>query len=235
MLINFNVSKERLEEIPNNLSFDEKIYKIVSESFDKINDGTYDKWDIHDIQEVDDGYTVILKVSNKDKNSECCECCEDNHDNNSSYDVDENIPEEQPMEKSVAYNGPWSDKKFELDIAQAVAFFESIQFCDYLIKLTQAVTPVAARSVQECQRYILENFTKFNIEDFKTKEIDPNEPLKIELTDEFEAHVKQWQEESMKIFEKLVAESKKKPQIVSATMMPKDGFDPKGPAGGLKL
>ena len=92
------------------------------------------------------------------------------------------------------------------------------------------ITPVAARSLQECQKFILDNLTEFSIEQAQNHQDNPDKPLEIKINDEFAEHLKKWQEESVQIFEKMVAEMQKKPQIVAATMMPKDGFDPKGPA-----
>ena len=233
MRINFDIPKSEIEKMSGDL--EEKICNIIESSFSKTDDNTYKTWGLHDIKEEEDKYIAVLNVVTKeelqdalDSNSDGCSCCSD-----CSEETCENIEQnnESPLfGKSAAYEGPWSDKKFELDIAQALAFFETVQFCDYLIKLTKAITPVAARSVQECQRFILENFTEFNVTqlDGKTPE-NANKPLEIKIKDEFADHLKVWQAESLEIFEKIIKEEKKKPQIVQATMMPQSGFDPKGP------
>lgn len=242
MFIDFKIPKD---SIVINDNLDEKIYEVVSSSFDKINDGTYAKWDIYDIKEDDENYIAVLKVVTQDEltatvetvsledNVEhaCGACCGD------CVSEAECAVEEPEFGRSVAYEGPWADKKFELDIAQISAFFEAVQFCDYMIKRTQMVTPVAARSLQECQKFVLENLTDFNPEQMAAYQENPREqtePLEIKIKDEFAEHLKKWQEESVEIFQKLVAEAEKKPQVVAATMMPKDGFDPRGPGAGLK-
>ena len=242
MLMNFDVLKQDVEAMSSSLSFDEKIYNVVQAAFDKINDGTYNKWDIHDIKEEDDKYVVVLKVVTADElkaevetTSEPqneCSCCQ--HIEECPQEICEQDMDEPVYERSIAYAGPWEDKKFEMDIAQVSAFFEVVQFCDYMVKRTQMVTPVGARSLQECQRFILEHLTEFNVDEVQEKEADPQKPLEVKIKDEFAEHLKKWQEESVQIFEKLISEMQKKPQIVAATMMPKDGFDPKGPSG-LKI
>lgn len=242
MLINFDVLKKDVQDMPEK-SLDENIYQIVDSSFNKINDGTYEKWDIHDIKEEEDKYVVVLKVTTKEESVEVAQepvedhtCCSDCVECNKTVEEYGSFPEEPisaenplTIEKSNAYEGPWSDKIFELDIAQASALFEVVQFCDYMVKVTQMITPVAARSLQECQKFILENFTEFNADDIKAHHASPEKPLEIKINDDFAAHLKKWQEESVEIFEKLVQEVEKKPKIVTANMVPQAGFDPRGP------
>lgn len=233
-ILKVRVPKSVVSEMPNNLSFDEKLYKIVGDM-----DGldAYEKWDIHDIKEEAEYFLVLLKleldvpkaeeiiIDDKECCSDCSDCAECQE--HKQEDSDPEMP--LVYDKSVAYDGPWADKKFELDIAQAAAMFEVVQFCDYMIKISQMITPVAARSLQECQKYVLENFTDFDTEQMKDHQANPGKPLEIKINDDFAHHLKKWQEESVEIFEKIVKEAEKKPQIVTANMVPQAGFDPKGP------
>jgi len=240
MFLDFEIPKNEVDAM-GEMPLDEKIYQIVNQSFDKVNDGTYSKWDIHDIKEVEGKYIAVLNVETTTEQvacqdcqdvatSECQkeECCEECGCPNEDSVIELATAEST---KSVSYEGPWENKKFELDVAQMAAIFEVIQFCDYMVKRTQMVTPVAARSLQECQKIILENLTDFDVEKFSEQQIDPNkEAIEIKIKDEFAVHLKKYQEESVKIFEELVSEMEKKPQIVTANMIPQQGFDPKGPA-----
>lgn len=193
----------------------------------------------HTIAEDENG-NVLESVSQEVKFSkhgeDCCEsCCGCGEKEiscsgceNELEDVSQDIELEQNFSKSIAYNGPWADKEFKMDIAQAAAFFEVVQFMEYLVRKTEMATPIAMRSAQECQRFIVENLCDFDQETILQQE-NKDEPIKIKLKDEFAEHLKNWQEESIKLFEERVAQTKKKPEIVKATMMPKDGFDLKGP------
>ena len=142
MFIDFKIPKNSIEV---NDNLDEQVYKIVNDSFDKVNDWTYVKWDIHDIKEDEENYIAVLKVFTQDElgatveavqsedNSEhtCGDCC------GSCASESECAVDEPEFGRSIAYEGPWANKEFVLDIAQISAFFEAVQFCDYMIKRTQ--------------------------------------------------------------------------------------------------
>lgn len=228
MLIDFRIPKNEIDS--NAGDFDEKIYNAVQKLFDKTNDGTYLEWDIHDVTEEPEEYIVSIKALTE---SDIVKK-EPVNNNVETTEIKEDILESLENGKSIAYNGPWQEKVFEMDIAQVAAFFEVVQFCDYMVKKTQMITPVAARSLQECQKYILDNLTQFDASVYeKPTTGSPDQPIEIKIKDEFAEHLKKWQEESVAFFEKLVADLEKKPQIVQATMLPKEGFDPRGP--GLRL
>lgn len=240
VVINFNIPSKELKEMSSTLSFEEKVYNIVEKSFEKINqDGVYEKWDLDDIKEDGDNYVAVLKLFTKEdcKPKLCeeeCDCdgdcqCEDNCycEEDCSCDNQEELSfGQKEFDKSSIYPGPWENKTIELDVTQISALFELVQFCDYMIQRSRMITPSAVISMQELQKVILENLTESTLEQVKNaKATKDNTPLQIKLKDDFAFHLKKWQEESAKYFDEI----NKKPKIVTATMMPEQGFDPRGP------
>ncbi len=258
LLLEAYIKKSDLEEINGDFSIDEKIYNFIQSGRCEELNFDSEEWDIADIKELEDSYFVLVKVKEDndiqhtittDENGDTIETasqeckfskCEDVSEQCESCsprcgcdqkveDVSQDMSFEQEFSKSIAYDGPWSEKTFKMDIAQVSAFFEVVQFMEYLVKKTEMATPVSMRSAQECQRFILENLCDFDQEKIMQEQGNSNEPIKIKLKDEFAEHLKKWQEESIKLFEERVSQMKKKPEIVKATMMPKEGFNPKGP------
>lgn len=257
LLIEVNIKKNDLKEIKDDASIDEKIYNFIQSGNCKNVDASSQEWDIADIKELEDSYFVLVKVKEdndiqhtiiEDENgdtvetvsqeckcsiredipekSDCLSCCGCGQE---SENVSKDVVLDQTVDKSIAYDGPWKEKTFKMDIAQVSAFFEVVQFLEHLVQKTEMATPVSMRSAQECQRFILENLCDFDQEKIMQEQANSKEPIKIKLKDEFAEHLKKWQEECIKLFEERVSQMKKKPEIVKATMIPKDGFNPKGP------
>jgi hypothetical protein len=234
MIYELKIAKCDIAKMKGDIKIDEKIESSAEKAFGELNsEGGFSGWTLKDIKEDDTEYIAVMDITEKVAPPECessCEdCCEAEVECDKSCDEVEasELTEEAQLKPSTSYEGPWHDQTLVLDIAQMAAFFEVVQFMDYMVKRTQMITPVAARSLQECQRIVLNHFTNFD----PSQLIDatPEKPAEIKIKDEFAIHLKNWQEESVQIYEKLMAEQAKKPQIVTATMTPKDGFDPKGP------
>ena len=234
-MLRFEVARQDVENISENISVDEKIYQITSQLMEG-----KENWDIHDIQEQDDKYVITVKETVKQIEEIVVEQQEDNSDNVLGPDIF--LPE-----KSIAYEGPWEDERFELDITQAVALFETVQCCEYAMQAAQIIqnsqnldecknlsariiNAVALRSLQECKRFILENLTEYEPSDYEniTSE-DPNKPMEVKIKEEFLNHLQKWEEESIDIYQKMAQQIQQKSKIVTATMIPKDGFNPQGP------
>ena len=234
MIYELKIAKCDIAKMKGDIKIDEKIESSAEKAFGELNsEGGFSGWTLKDIKEDDTEYIAVMDITEKVAPSECessCEdCCEAEVECDKSCDEVEasELTEEAQLKPSTSYEGPWHDQTLVLDIAQMAAFFEVVQFMDYMVKRTQMITPVAARSLQECQRIVLTNFTNFD--PVQLIDATPEKPAEIKIKDEFAIHLKNWQEESVKLYEDLMAEQKRKPQIVTATMNPKDGFDPKGP------
>jgi len=239
MIYELKIDKNEIVKMKDITKLDEKIESLAEKAFVELNqEGTYSGWTLKDIKEEDTDYVAVMNLTEKvdAPAEECAEACADECPGEHVCDevcacgdveASELTEEAGKMKPSTSYEGPWHDQTLVLDIAQMAAFFEVVQFMDYMVKRTQMITPVAARSLQECQRIVLTNFTNFD--PAQLIDATPEKPAEIKIKDEFAIHLKNWQEESVKLYEDIMAEQKRKPQIVTATMNPKDGFDPKGP------
>lgn len=239
MNVSFDILKNQIAE---NVDVEELASKIAEEKYNKEwKSEDIGGWQIKDIVENDDKFIIEILLSSKAKQIE--NVFEETNDNNvleekSQDEILQELKEQHDnIITSIVNEGPLSEKTYEVGIAHMVAFFELTQFTQFLITQTQIVSPSAARSLAVCQKFLVDLFTNYQEEAKKhgIKNITPDTPLKIQVNEDFAKHLLKWQEESIKLYEKIMKASPPKPKVQQVTMMPSNDFDPKGPPTGQQF
>jgi hypothetical protein len=126
-------------------------------------------------------------------------------------------PEDIPIESSVAWQGPLSDAKFELDVIDLCAVLDAMGFIQQLSQAAGAISPTIRRSMLKLELMLAANVG------------EPLEGGGMKLTDDFAAHMNAWMQESTELFMRLANAQKRK--VVRAQVVPGQDFDPTGGMG----
>jgi len=202
-----------------------------------------------DIGVDDDGYTVIMKridAALKEDVEEAMtldDILREDVGGGVEFDIDgeEVSPEvggdeESEVKPSAAYEGPWEERKFEMDIVQLCALMDMVNFCMTMAKPPPEgpgmITETLPRSLSVMNSFCIRNACV--IDEEKVREaVERGKQLVISPDPDFDQHFQNWMRESVELFEKQYGAARKK--VVQARMMPGAGFDPKGGPSGPNL
>ena len=194
-----------------------------------------------DIDIDEDSYIVRMAASvvSEETLDGSCHC--ENHDDRvedhryeSSNEDLSSIEDPSQVKPSAAYDGPWEEKKFEMDIVQLCALMDIINFTMVVAKPPPEgpgmITETLPRSLAVLNNFCIKNVCIVD-EDEIRKAVESGKQIQISPDPSFDDHFTKWMKESTDLFEKQRVSKK----IVQAKMMPGAGFDPKGgPGVGLR-
>ncbi len=140
--------------------------------------------------------------------------------------------EQEAVKPSSAYSGPWETAQLTLDVVQACALMDVVNFTMNLVQQTGLMSETIARSLGVLNNYCVKNLCALD-EDAIKEAVAAGKPVQVDLKPEFKAHFEQWIKESTELYMKQRELMRKR--IVAAKTMPQGGFGPSAPGGGLIL
>ena len=134
---------------------------------------------------------------------------------------------------SAAYEGPWADRKFEIDVVQMCAILDLVNYAMMISRPTDqggmgAITETLPRSLGVVNNLCIRNTCVIDQDEIR-EAVESGRRVEIGLDDDFKQHFDSWMTESLALFEKQFGSARKK--VVQAKMMPGPGFDPRGGSG----
>jgi len=239
MDVSFEILKKDVAE---GVSIEEVASKIAEVNFEKEwKNEEISGWQIRDIVEHDEKYIIEVRLSQKQMKNKAVETL----GNLKQEEVVQGIAPEECVKQtdeelrrlhndvstSNVFNGPLKDVNFNMDVGHMVAFFELVQFTQFLVANTGMISPSASRALVICQKFLVDKFTDYKeaVKEHGKENISEKNPLNVKLNDDFAKHVSEWQTETAELYKKMTTG---KPQVVQATMLPDKNFDPRGPQHG---
>jgi hypothetical protein len=195
---------------------------------------------LSDIGIDDVGYTVIMKKIDGALREEVQgasyfdEAFDEGASNDVEFSLDEESPEvggdeESEVKPSAAYDGPWEERKFEMDIVQICALMDIVNFCMSMAKPPPEgpgmITETLPRSLSVMNNFCIRNACVID-EEKVMEAVRQGKQLAISPDPDFDHHFQNWMKESIDLFEERHGAARKK--VVQARMMPGAGFDPRG-------
>jgi len=186
------------------------IMKFDRKKFDEVNKGDDEGVEFY-IPEDQDGAELDLETSGEG---------------------DHPLPERNSNPRpSSAYDGAWSDRKFEIDVVQMCAILDVVNFAMEVSRPVEqggmgAITETLPRSLGVVNNLCIKNTCLVDEEEVR-RSVEAGRPVELQLDDGFKEHFKKWVDESVALFEEQYGSHRRK-KVVQARMMPGQGFDPRG-------
>lgn len=210
---------------------DSKFEKLITESANKLLEDrgmTPSNFHLSDVGVEGDDYIVVMAFDGERTDPEVVE--------ESPVETVEEVVAETPKidkhsidpeahsDSSVAYSGPWADKKFELDVVEMSALFDLVQFAVMVMTPQNQgglgfITETSLRSASVVNSFCIENVSG------EVSTDERGNPV-FNMAPEFQEHYSAWVNESYSLF--MAEKEKRQSRIVKGGMMPGANFNPKG-------